>query len=354
MSPGTYQYESSGVRESCEVTFAGNKIYIYFTAAGKELLIWDLASLESCVYVDGGLKIIKDRVPGQSLECTGNLAQTIFRAWTNPVRSEPAGRPKKVMLFFVSCLLAILLVGLLCYVYLLPWIAGKAAGLVPEELEIRLGENLSKAYLAEGQLDDSATFYANRFVKHLNFQSPYPLHIYVLKSEEINAFAVPGGNIFIYSGLAGKMSSYEELVALLCHESTHVIKRHSLKSIMSSAASGVILSAFFGDMNGLSLWAVSKADEFKQLDYSRDLESEADAHGLKLMVQNEVSSKGMTDLLLTLEKESAEMPAMMKYLSTHPETAARISAVKADPLSGRVFPENKALKADFDKLKAAL
>jgi len=143
-------------------------------------------------------------------------------------------------------------------------------------------------------------------------------------------------------------------MALLGHEATHVIKRHSLKSILSSATSGLLLGYFFGDIYGLSGWAVSKADEFKQLDYSRDLEAEADQNGLQLMISNQVSPKGMLDLLEVLKKESTEVPAMMKYLSTHPEIEARIEAVSKDPLFGKVFEANEKLKWDFACVKAAV
>ena len=62
--------------------------------------------------------------------------------------------------------------------------------------------------------------------------------------------------------------------------------------------------------------------------YSRDLETEADTDGFVLMQQNNIDPKGMLDLLKLLKKESAGMPEMMKYLSTHPETDKRIKNVE--------------------------
>ncbi|MES2681467.1 MAG: M48 family metallopeptidase [Bacteroidota bacterium] len=353
MNKGVYRSDATSPSVDCEITLAEHKIFIYFTGQNRELLIWDLKSLDSCTMYGATLKIVKDKVPGQFLECSGEIAKSISHAYSNPPAEVAKARPKKVIAFMLACIAAIIAIGILCYIYLLPWVAGKAVGLVSEDLEIKLGNNLSEVYLREPR-NDSATFYANRFVGKLDLQTKYPIHIYVIESEEINAFAVPGGNIFVYSGLIKKMNSYEELVALLGHEATHVIKRHSLKSILSSAASGIIISAFFGDMNGLSLWAVSKADEFKQLDYSRELETEADQNGLKLMVQNKVSPKGMLDLLELLKKEGAEMPGMMKYLSTHPETEERIKAALAQPMINKKFPGSESLAKEFSKIKFSL
>ncbi|HOZ87468.1 MAG TPA: M48 family metallopeptidase [Bacteroidia bacterium] len=353
MNKGIYRDGVSPDVVNCEITLAEHKLFIYFTGQNRNMLIWDLKSLDSCGMYGATLKIVKDKVPGQALECSGEIAKTIFQAWSNPPAEIAKGRPKKVIAFMLTIVAAIITLGILCYVYLLPWAAGKAVGLISEDLEIKLGNNLSEVYLRE-PLNDSANFYANRFARNFDLQTKYPIHIYVIESEEINAFAVPGGNIFVYSGLIKKMNTYEELAALLGHEATHVIKRHSLKNILSSAASGMLISAFFGDMNGLSLWAVSKADEFKQLDYSRDLETEADQHGLKLMVHNKVSPKGMLDLLEVLKKESAEMPSMMKYLSTHPETEERIKLVLAQPLITKKFPGSERLANEFSKIKFSL
>jgi beta-barrel assembly-enhancing protease len=353
MNKGVYHYDAASPAVDCEITLAEHKLFIYFTGQNRDMLIWDLKSLDSCAMYGATLKIVKDKVPGQYLECSGEIAKNIHQAWSNPPPETHLGRPKKVISFMLFCLATIIGIGVLCYIYLLPWVAGKAVGLISEDLEIKLGNNLSEVYLRE-PLNDSATFYANRFAGNLDLQTKYPIHIYVIESDEINAFAVPGGNIFVYSGLIKKMNTYEELAALLGHEATHVIKRHSLKSILSSAASGILISAFFGDMNGLSLWAVSKANEFKQMDYSRELETEADQHGLELMVHNKVNPKGMLDLLEVLKKESAEMPSMMKYLSTHPETEERIKLVLAQPLITKRFPGSESLANEFSKIKFSL
>ena len=217
-----------------------------------------------------------------------------------------------------------------------------------------MGESIGEIYTRESVMNDSATYYVGEFVKELDLDDTYKIQVRVIESEEINAFALPGGKIFIYSGIIEKMDSYEELVALLGHEVTHVVNRHSLKSICRSAATSIVIASLFGDVTGISSGILSQADQFKQLNYSRELETEADDNGLDVMVQNKVSPKGMIDLLKLLKAEGAEMPQYMKYLSTHPDTDSRISNISANPQAKTNFPANTKLEEIFKKLKRCI
>jgi predicted Zn-dependent protease len=225
---------------------------------------------------------------------------------------------------------------------------------VPIETEVRLGESIAGMYEEQGEVNDSASYYVGEFVKRLDLDDTYKIDVKVLESKDINAFALPGGKIFIYSGIIDKMSSYEELVALLGHEVTHVTNRHSLKSICRSAATSIFIASLFGDVTGVSSGILSQADEFRQLHYSRELETEADANGVNLMVQNKVSPQGMIDLLELLKNESVEMPQFMKYLSTHPDTDSRINNVFTNPEAKTIFPENEKFRQLFIKLKRCI
>jgi predicted Zn-dependent protease len=149
------------------------------------------------------------------------------------------------------------------------------------------------------------------------------------------------------------MNSYEELVALLGHEISHVQNQHSLKSICRAAASGIVLSAFIGDASGMSSSLFSQINQFKQLDYSRELETEADQKGLDFMISNKADPKGMLNLLFLLKKESHEEPGMMKYLSTHPDTDSRIHAIIANRDSKKSFGSDESMQALFIKIKSA-
>ena len=112
-------------------------------------------------------------------------------------------------------------------------------------------------------------------------------------------------------------------------------------------ASSLLFTILLGDASGLA----AQADQFKQLDYSRELEAEADKRGLELMVKNRMNPQGMLKLLKILKRENEEMPHLMKYLSTHPDTDERIKSVERIPESQLRFEEDALLLVFFRKLK---
>lgn len=336
---------------SCDLVLINESLYIYLHDEKKSLLIWNLRSFSSCELANTHLKITYLN-SDQTLECSDTIAQQIYSAWAvsaGLIASEPKNYRSIIVISILGLGICILL-----WIYFVPWLGETSASFVPLSLEIEMGKNLSETFKGENKTNDSATYYTNQFIKQLNLDDTYPLHAEVLESDEINAFALPGGNIFIYTGIIDKMNSYEELVALLGHEITHVSNRHSLKSIFRTAASGIVISAFIGDASGMSSALLSQINQFKQLDYSRDLETEADNNGLDIMVQNKVNPEGMLDLLKLLKEEGREMPQYMKYLSTHPDTDSRILNISSNPRVKKLFPPNRRLESLFESLKRSI
>lgn len=340
----------------CTLALQGASLYIYLKEGSADLVIRKLETISSCQLSGGQLTIRFGENSAELLECGGTIAKEIYDTWTGKEYKEQ--KREKRFSGFHALLLILLTIFIFCciaaYVWLLPWIGKRSLSLVPVEAEITMGEQLKQVYLKGGTLNDSASMYVNDFVHTLKLNTDYPLRIYVLESPEINAFALPGGNIFVYSGLLSKMDSYEELTALLSHEVTHVINRHSMRSILRDAAAGILISALFGDVTGISTALLLKADEFKHLDYSRDLETEADNNGLDLMVRNRVNPQGMLNLLKLLKEESVETPALMKYLSTHPDTQARIDNINSHPQVNTTFAPNPELKLLFQSIQRNL
>lgn len=341
--------------QDCEIALDGNRLHIYPKGENRQgMLIWNIHKLPACDYNGQELRLTYN--PGTEwLVCEGEAAGMIYNIRNQP---EPVVVQERRPLvsytpFFVS-LIVLVVLFLLAYFVLLPWLGRKMVSFVPVQMEISMGEALSKQYTAQYETNDSLDIYLNQFLDEFNPVSNYPLQVQVLKSDELNAFALPGGRMFVYSGMLNKLESYEELVALLGHESSHVIQRHSLKTVLRQAATGLVISAVFGDASEISAWVLSRADDFKQLDYSRELETEADDEGYKIMVQNKVDPNGMLRLLKLLKKESAEMPAMMKYLSTHPETDERIQNIEGKPGIKTKLEKNTKLQKLFTEIKRRL
>jgi Zn-dependent protease with chaperone function len=349
---GVYQDGSSAKQYSCRVVLSDDVLNVYIENESNDFQIWSLKSFQSC-HLNGSALIIKHGIyPHQTLECGGSFGTKIYEAWSqrNIIRRVEGLTFSRGLISALVLSVTFILLCLGFYFYVLPWTAEKAANLVPIEAEIELGDRISEIYASDGHVNVAASENLQKFTNKLRLIDSYPIRITVINSEQINAFALPGGRIFVYSGIIEKMNSHEELVALLGHEITHVVNRHSLKSICRSAASGIVIASLFGDVTGISSGILSQADKFKELEYSRDLETEADNNGLQIMIDNKVNPSGMLNLLEILKKESNEMPGLMKYLSTHPDTEARIENIKAHSDFGLKFNENEELKTIFRDL----
>jgi beta-barrel assembly-enhancing protease len=350
---GTYQDGLSAKPYPCDVVLQDENIYIYLTEENNELIIWSISAFSACHLSGNTLLITYGDYPHQTLQFSGSLVTTVYNQWsgTNVTRRAEGFVFKQK--YLAALILCILFLGfcLGSYFYFLPWVGEKSVALVPLDTEIRMGEELSQVFAESNVIQDSASYYANAFAQTLKLNSKYPVHISVIQSKEINAFALPGGKIFIYSGIIEKMHSHEELVALLGHEVTHVVNQHSLKSMFRTAASSLLIAALFGDISGISAGVLTQANEFKQLSYSRDLETEADNNGFQLMLNNKVNPKGMLNLLQLLKEEGKEMPELMKYLSTHPDTDSRIKNIAANKQLNQTFTQNQTLESLYKNLR---
>ena len=222
--------------------------------------------------------------------------------------------------------LAIILLGISFVLF--PWLVQKAAQFVPQEYEVKMGEEMYKSFIRSQQIDTAKTRLAEEFLRQIDFKTSYPLHVTVVASPVKNAFAMPGGHIVVFLQLLKEISSKEELAALLGHEGAHVTLRHSTKHIFKSLSTYLLVSALFGDMSGLSAILVQQAGQLNQLSYSRELEKEADETGLETLVSNHIDPQGMLDLFNTLQKGSEKGDEVPEFLSTHPMTENRVEAIK--------------------------
>lgn len=335
----------------CSYAIEENVLHIVLNGLEEKNITWTLKDLSSSE--PSGSSFLFTHKNLSSLMGSGPVAKVLnekFLTHLQQKRERQGIVSSKSIYLIVGLTFSVLLFGVLLYVYVLPWLAEKATVLVPVETEIALGESITNNLTAESLTNDSVNYYLEQFVKQLELDKTYPIKVKVLESNEINAFAVPGGNIFIYSGLLEKLESPEELVALIGHEATHVSERHSLKSIMRSLASSLLFTVLLGDASGIA----AQADQFKQLDYSRELETEADKRGLAIMLKNKVNPDGMLKLLQILKRENEEMPQLMKYLSTHPDTDARIQSVEREINVSGEHEYSLDLTDSFHKVKTLL
>ena len=157
-------------------------------------------------------------------------------------------------------------------------------------------------------------------------RGPWDYRFHGIQSSDINAFALPGGNVFMFTGLMDRITSDDELAAVTGHEMTHVRKQHWAKAVANETKRQLGLSLVLGLTHANGAWrtVAGGVDSLLYLKYSRQEEDEADAGGLQDMVQAGYDPHGMLDLFhMLLNATHGGNPP--EFLSDHPLTQERIT-----------------------------
>jgi len=187
--------------------------------------------------------------------------------------------------------------------------------------------------------DDFAKKYIEELGKHLTSALEirhFPYHFYVINDSGLNAFAAPGGHIFIFSGLIEVMDSADELAGVLSHELAHAAARHISHRIelnkkiglasLAGALAGVLIG---GEAGGLLSAGSTAAGIQAQLHYSRNDEREADILGFKYARETGFDTSGLVTVLNKIQQSqlggSDQIPP---YLLTHPSGPERMSNIE--------------------------
>ncbi len=167
-------------------------------------------------------------------------------------------------------------------------------------------------------------------------RSPYVgnFHFYLLNDPKtVNAFALPGGQVFITRGLYDRLEDEAELAGVLGHEIGHVINRHAAEH-MATGRLGQLLTLAVGvgassqDDRGRNAQLVAAmVNQMTQLKFSRDDESEADHYGLRYMAQAGFDPTAMLDVMKIL-KEASGSSRQPEFLATHPLPDTRLQEIQ--------------------------
>lgn len=153
--------------------------------------------------------------------------------------------------------------------------------------------------------------------------SRYGYRWFVADSPEVNAFAMPGGYVVVYTGLLKAASGADEVAGVLAHEVQHVELRHALKGMLHGLGWRALLAVALGDWSG-GAWA-GMAQQLGALGYGRDLERQADQEGLKALRRAGIAPQGMLTFFARLAAQERGAPA---WLSSHPSSAERLDSLR--------------------------
>lgn len=183
---------------------------------------------------------------------------------------------------------------------------------------------------------------------------PFDYRFFVVENPQLNAFAVPGGSIYFFSGLIERASSTDEIAGVLGHEIIHISGRHMARSSGPDAISVLsLLSLALLARSGAAAQAAGTVGQAlavtRQFAYSRQLEMEADTLGVRYMAAAGYDPKGSLAFLKTLEQERALNPIdIPAYMMTHPVTQERVANVE---LVIHSLPASERRVKDLDPLE---
>jgi predicted Zn-dependent protease len=200
--------------------------------------------------------------------------------------------------------------------------------------EIALGKQLAQEVERQAKTVDDAVIseYVNRVGQNLvrNSDAKVPFTIKVLDSEEVNAFALPGGFFFVNSGLILKADSESELAGVMAHEIAHVAARHGTRQATRGQLINIatIPLLFMGGWTGYAIrQGVSLAIPMGFLAFTRGMEREADYLGLQYMYKAGYDPTSFVDFFEKIQTMEKRKPgSVAKVFSTHPMTDDRIKA----------------------------
>ncbi|MCK6593096.1 MAG: M48 family metallopeptidase [Polyangiaceae bacterium] len=155
--------------------------------------------------------------------------------------------------------------------------------------------------------------------------------ITVVADPQVNAFAMPGGEVFVLTGLLDRVKDDDDLVrGVLAHELGHAVHRHGVRGLVRNAIYGLALSFLLGDMDAVTGTVLAGASKLDRLSHSRSMEEESDDFGVTLLQRAKRDPEGLARFLESLE--SAPVPEL---LSTHPDSKDRAEAIRDRLKSGK-------------------
>lgn len=209
---------------------------------------------------------------------------------------------------------------------------------IDEPKEIEMGRQLAAILLGAKPLypDMALQRYVNRLGRWLSLQSPrpnLPWTFAVLDDAGYNAFAAPGGYIFVTKGLMDRVADESELAGILSHEITHVVAKHHLKALRKSAQTGLLSQLAAQQLSnklpgGLSSQLVGLGRNLYSKGLDRGDELEADRTGVALAARSGFDPYGLVAALQQLRTATPDDPLFALSLSTHPPAQERLDQLE--------------------------
>lgn len=335
-------------RQAVEVSLHPDGLAI-FSGEGFVVARWPYAAIRRIEGFRGtGLAITRVPEPGSSAEPRLEVDDPAFAAELSAraplsLTGAEGGRRERRSVVLWALAAVVSLMGLAYWG--LPALASSIAPLVPASVEQRLGAAMDPQVRTEfggprglktcsapagvAALADLVGRYERAAGLHV------PLTVVVLDSGMVNAFALPGGYIYIMRGLIQKARGPDEVAGVLGHEIGHVRHRHGLQAAIQSGGLAFLLGTVFGDFAGGTAILIASRTLLSSA-FSRDAERQADAFGVDLMLRAGGDPEGLARFFRIAGADG--MPGVLTWLNSHPAGPEREAAI-------RKLAENKPVVA---------
>lgn len=222
------------------------------------------------------------------------------------------------------------------------------------EQEKKLGDLMKETLwnnfdkLEDPTVDSAMQIITARLLRELD-TSQYQYNFIVLAKDEINAFTIPGGNIYIFSGLLLESESPEEVAAVLAHEIGHAEKRHVVQKLVKEFSLGALVAILSGGDPSLLM------DVLRQVigtSFDRDQENEADDFALALLEKARIEPKSLAVFFERLNAKDLSYNRNLELIMTHPHNDKRLAKSRGY-LTQKDFRAEK-IAVDWARVKQAV
>ncbi|HEX7151299.1 MAG TPA: M48 family metallopeptidase [Thermoanaerobaculia bacterium] len=209
--------------------------------------------------------------------------------------------------------------------------SGGNFNLISIEEEWQLGQQLSQDIARQVRInnDPALNNYVTQLGRRIVARTPManmPWQFHVVDDPAINAFAIPGGHVYVNTGLIANSGTASELAGVMAHEISHVIARHSTEQMSRQYGLSIVAGLVLGQNPGaLSEIAAQIVAGGALARFSREAEREADELGIRFMAEAGYNPMGMAAMFRTLMAQQQRSPSSVEqFFSTHPTTDERV------------------------------